>query len=186
MSRTDENPYPSPDEPEFQKKFRAFILQRVLERHEAQPSPKTFPFEILPSEKPTSLPSIHTLNSEEPPSIPPVGAIHDELKNTIMKEKDNMDAFTSLSPQPDLIYVDHFTDMFPGVVVMWISKSGLKSLNIVQVVCGFIFTSGPQFSTRGIKLQLDGCYLQGERQGNENMALCVESSPGQKPGICQG
>ncbi|KAI6755548.1 hypothetical protein HG531_004654 [Fusarium graminearum] len=91
MSRTDENPYPSPDEPEFQKKFRAFILKRVLERHEAQPSPKTFPFEILPSEKPTSLPSIHTLNSEEPPSIPPVGAVHDELKNTIMKEKDNMD-----------------------------------------------------------------------------------------------
>ncbi|CZS73573.1 unnamed protein product [Fusarium graminearum] len=78
MSRTDENPYPSPDEPEFQKKFRAFILKRVLERHEAQPSPKTFPFEILPSEKPTSLPSIHTLNSEEPPSIPPVGAVHDE------------------------------------------------------------------------------------------------------------
>ncbi|PTD09425.1 hypothetical protein FCULG_00007633 [Fusarium culmorum] len=113
MSGTAEKSWSSPDDPEFQKKFKAFVLQRVMERQEAQPNPKTDPVGVPPSEEPISLPPVNVPPSEKPPFIPPVGF----------------------------------------------------------VVCGFIFTSGPQFSTPGIKLQLDGCYLQGERQGNENMVL---------------
>ncbi|KAM0395352.1 hypothetical protein ACHAQC_005201 [Fusarium culmorum] len=62
MSGTAEKSWSSPDDPEFQKKFKAFVLQRVMERQEAQPNPKTDPVNVPPSEK--------------PPFIPPVGFVH--------------------------------------------------------------------------------------------------------------
>ncbi|QPC64392.1 hypothetical protein HYE67_006623 [Fusarium culmorum] len=59
MSGTAEKSWSSPDDPEFQKKFKAFVLQRVMERQEAQPNPKTDPVGVPPSEEPISLPPVN-------------------------------------------------------------------------------------------------------------------------------
>ncbi|KAM0378975.1 hypothetical protein ACHAO7_006698 [Fusarium culmorum] len=76
MSGTAEKSWSSPDDPEFQKKFKAFVLQRVMERQEAQPNPKTDPVGVPPSEEPISLPPVNVPPSEKPPFIPPVGFVH--------------------------------------------------------------------------------------------------------------
>ncbi|UZP45049.1 hypothetical protein NXS19_012861 [Fusarium pseudograminearum] len=82
MSETAEKSWSSPDDPEFQKKFKAFLLQRAMEYQEARTSPKTDPIDVPLSEEPISLPPIilppivvppiDIPLSEEPISLPPI------------------------------------------------------------------------------------------------------------------
>ncbi|EKJ72759.1 hypothetical protein FPSE_07025 [Fusarium pseudograminearum CS3096] len=88
MSGTAEKSWSSPDDLEFQKKFKAFLLQRAIEYQEARTSPKTDPIDVPPSEESISLllidvPPIDVPPSEEPISLPPVGVSPSEKTTSL-------------------------------------------------------------------------------------------------------